>query len=148
MRVKRRGGATGRVARSFCHKSMSRRRSHRLTTALIAVLALLFSQLALAVYVCPAEADAAAMAEIMEPGQPCEGMDPQQPALCHAHAAPMAKTFEAVKLPALSLPMLVQVLGLPVVLDAQQAQAVPREASVSARPPPDPLFLSTLRLRV
>ena len=36
-----------------------RRRCHRLATALCAVLSLLFSQLALANYACPAQADAA-----------------------------------------------------------------------------------------
>lgn len=127
---------------------MLRRRCHRLTTAFIVVLSLLFSQLALAAYVCPVEADAGAMAAMMEAGQPCDGMDPQQPALCHEHSSPGAKTFEAVKLPVLGQPVLVQVLELPFVLDALEAQAVPRLTSVSARPPPDPLFLSTLRLRV
>ena len=42
--------------------TMTRRRLHRLTTTLLVVMSLLFSQLALANYVCPAQADAAAMA--------------------------------------------------------------------------------------
>jgi hypothetical protein len=121
---------------------------HRLTTAFFVVLSLLFSQLALANYVCPGEAEAAAMAEMMASGEPCEGMDEAQPALCFQHAAGAAQSFEAVKVPAPSLPMVVQVLVLPLVLDTMQASALPEALAPETRPPPDPLFLSTLRLRV
>ncbi|MBN8487359.1 MAG: hypothetical protein J0M20_06495 [Burkholderiales bacterium] len=127
---------------------MLRLRCHRLTAAFIVALSLLFSQLAVAAYVCPAQADVQTMAAMMKAGQPCDGMDPQQPALCHEHTAPLAKTFEAAKLPVLGPPLLVQVLELPFALLSREAQAVPSTASVSAQPPPDPVFLSTLRLRV
>lgn len=127
---------------------MLRRRSNRLITALFVVLSLLFSQLALASYVCPQAADAETMAAMMAAGQPCEGMDQAQPALCHEHAAAQAKTFDAVKLPVVGQPTLVQVVELPLALIALQARAVPPAAAWQARPPPDPLFLSTLRLRV
>ena len=60
---------------------MPRHFAHRLTTALVVVLSLLFSQLALANYVCPEQADAAAMRASMASGQPCEGMDKARPAL-------------------------------------------------------------------
>ena len=127
---------------------MPRRSIHRLTTTFFVVLSLLFSQLALANYVCPAQADAAAMAEMMAAGEPCEGMDQAQPVLCHQHSAGAAQSFEAVKLPAASLPMVVQVLLLPLVLAAVEAEALPVTSAPEARPPPEPLFLSTLRLRV
>jgi hypothetical protein len=127
---------------------MLRCRFHRLTTTFIVVLSLLFSQLALAQYVCPQQADLEAMAAMMEAGQPCEGMDPDQPVLCHQHSADPAKTFEAVKLPAAAQPAVAQVLEWPVLLEARAARAVPPTASSEAQPPPDPLFLSTLRLRV
>jgi hypothetical protein len=127
---------------------MLRRPVHRLTTAFFVVLSLLFSQLALANYVCPQEADVGAMTAMMEAGMPCSGMDAQQPALCHQHSADPGKTFEAVKLPAVSLPMVVHVLELPRVLAAEAARSVPPAATSEAQPPPDPLFLSTLRLRV
>lgn len=123
-------------------------RVRRLTTAFFVVVSLLFSQLALAQYVCPQRADVEAMAAMMEAGTPCEGMDQQQPVLCHQHSADPAKTFEAVKLPTAAQPSIVQVLELPVVLEAQQARAVPTTATSEAQPPPDPIFLSTLRLRV
>jgi len=127
---------------------MLRQRLHRLTAAFFVAVSLLFSQLALAKYVCPRQAEPAAMAAMMEAGVPCEGMDPAQPALCHQHAADPGKAFEAVKLPAVSLPALVQALVLPPVPEAREARAVPPTASSEAQPPPDPLFLSTLRLRV
>ena len=122
--------------------------TRRLLTALLAVLSLLFSQMALASYVCPAESDAAAMAQMMASGQPCEGMDPAQPALCHQHGADAAQSFEAIKIPTPSLPMVVQVLVIPPVLEATPAVAAPAASTPEARPPPDPLFLATLRLRV
>ena len=127
---------------------MSSRRVHRLATTLFVVLSLLFSQLALASYVCPQELDAQAMAAMAKAGVPCDGMDLQQPALCHQHAADPGKTFEAMKLPAASLPLVLQVLELPVVLDADEARRLPVASTREARAPPDPLFLSTLRLRV
>ena len=127
---------------------MPRQRFHRLTTAFFVVLSLLFSQLALASYVCPQQADPAAMAEMMAAGVPCHGMDQDQPGLCAEHSSSAAQSFEVVKVPALSLPMVVQVLELPLVLDAVEAATVPAAATAEAQPPPDPLFLSTLRLRV
>lgn len=127
---------------------MLRRYGFRLPATLFVVFSLLFSQLALAVYVCPQQSDAEAIAAMMEAGQPCEGMDPDQPVLCHQHSADPAKTFEAVKLPAAAQPAVVQVLELPLVLEAQAPRAVPPTATSEAQPPPDPIFLSTLRLRV
>lgn len=127
---------------------MARRRINRLTTTVFVVLSLLFSQLAVASYVCPKQADAAAMVAMMQAGVPCEGMDQDQPGLCAEHSSSAAQSFEAVKVPAVSLPMVVQVLELPAVLDAVEAATVPAAATTEAQPPPDPLFLSTLRLRV
>jgi hypothetical protein len=124
---------------------MPRRRLHRLTTTIFVALSLLFSQLALAQYVCPQQADAEAMAARMAAGTPCDGMDTPQPVLCHQHCADPGKTFETVKLPVVSLPAIVQVLELPPV---REVRIVPPTPPSEARPPPDPLFLSTLRLRV
>lgn len=127
---------------------MSRRAARKLTTAFFVVLSLLFSQLALARYVCPQQVDMYAMAAMMQAGMPCEGMDTDQPTLCHQHAADASQSFEAVKLLATSLPLLIQVLQRPLVLDAEAGAALPSNVAVEAQPPPDPLFLSTLRLRV
>jgi len=127
---------------------MFRRSAHRMTTTILVVLSLLFSQLALASYVCPKQATPGAMAEMMAAGVPCDGMDPDQPALCAEHSSNAAQSFEAVKVPTVSVPMVVQVLELPLVLGAVEAEALPAAATTEAQPPPDPLFLSTLRLRV
>jgi len=125
---------------------MLRRSSHRLITTFFVVLSVLFSQLALASYACPGQAGV--MADMMAAGEPCEGMDQAQPVLCHQHSTAAAQSFEVVKLPAASLPMLVQVLVMPLVLEAVEAEALPAASAPEARPPPDPLFLATLRLRV
>ncbi|MFZ5548950.1 MAG: hypothetical protein ACOZJX_09680 [Pseudomonadota bacterium] len=127
---------------------MLRRRAYRLTTTFFVVLSLLFSQLALATYVCPKQADPAGMAEMMASGLPCEGMDVDQPALCAEHSSGSPQSFEPAKVPTAASPAVVQVLELPVMLDAAGARAVPLTATPGAQPPPDPLFLSTLRLRV
>jgi hypothetical protein len=127
---------------------MSRRFITRLGPAFIVVLSLLFSQLALANYVCPAESDPAAMATMMASGQPCRDMDGAQPALCHEHGAGSPQSFEPMKTPAATSPMLVQVLELPFVPELDEAVAAPGHDARDTRPPPEPLFLSTLRLRV
>ena len=128
---------------------MIRRRLHRLTTSFFVAVSLLFSQLALANYVCPGATDVVVMAEMTAAGVPCDGLDQAQPTLCHQHSAGVAQSFEAVKVPAPSLPAIVQVLVVPLVLDAVEAVDAPLAATGSdEHPPPDPLFLSTLRLRV
>lgn len=127
---------------------MSRRKLHRLSTSILVMLALLFAQLALAAYVCPGQAGSGAMADMAAAGEPCQGMDDQQPVLCHQYAADAGKTFEAAKLPAASPPAVVLVLEIPRVIDDYLALAAPAAAASRTRPPPDPLFLSTLRLRV
>jgi hypothetical protein len=123
---------------------MLRRPFHRLAAALFVALSLLFSQLAMANYSCPA----ASMAGMRAAGVSCDGMDAAQPALCHQQAAGAAQSFEVVKVPVPSLPMIIQVLQLPPLLEATQAVAVPAADTPEARPPPDPLYLSTLRFRV
>jgi len=127
---------------------MHRRHAFRLTTAFFVVLSLLLSRLAMASYSCPAEPQAAAMAAMAASGMPCAGMDKAQPALCHAHSTNAPQSFESLKLPVASPPTVVQVLDVPPVLDGADAVATPFASTHEARPPPNPLFLSTLRLRV
>jgi hypothetical protein len=125
----------------------TRRRLLSRKTVAFVVLSLLFSQLALASYLCPADAPPQDMAALMAAGVPCEEIDKTQPALCHQHAADPGQVVQAAQVLAPSLPILVQVLWLPVVLSAD-AVAVPRASTPEAQPPPDPIFLATLRLRV
>ncbi len=112
------------------------------------VSALLFSQLALASYVCPALSAEHRMSERMAAGMPCDGDDSALPVLCHQHATDASQSFEMVRLAAPSLPVVVQMLVLPAVQDVARPLVVPFGERPEAWPPPDPLFLQTLRLRV
>lgn len=140
------------------HMPMFRRQARRLTTTMFVVFALLFSQLALANYVCPPaeSAQSESMAMQTASGEPCEsmdmatgkGMDQEQPVLCHQHCANAPQSFDPVQVPSVSLPAVVQVLVVPLQLDADATESVVFAQAGRERPPPDPLFLSTLRLRV
>jgi hypothetical protein len=110
-------------------------------------MALLFSQLALASYVCPGLSAEESMSEKMASGLPCDGDDPSQPVLCHQHAADASQSFQMAKVAAPSLPTVVQMLVLPSVLDGARPLVVPFGERPEGQPPPDPLFLQTLRLR-
>ena len=138
----------GQGSRHTLHLLMLRRPAQRLAAALFVAMSLLFAQLAMASYSCPAMARSAAMAAMAASGMSCDGMDKAQPALCHQQATSAPQSFETVKVPVPSLPMVIQVLPLPLVLDAVEAVAVPAADTPEARPPADPLFLATLRLRV
>jgi len=127
---------------------MPRRRLRHPLLAFLALLSLLFSQAALARYVCPAQADPLSMSQWMAAGLPCDGMDESQPALCHQHGAAAPQASAEVKVPAPTLPMIVQVLQVPLVVAAHDMAPAPRARAPELRPPPDPLFLATLRLRV
>ena len=85
---------------------MTRNRRRRLITVLLALVSLLFMQLAVAGYVCPGSeskiAEAAAMAEA---GMPCAesmplSMDDQQPTLCHAHCQAGQQSADKYQSPA------------------------------------------------
>lgn len=117
-------------------------------TVVLLVLSLLFSQMALVNYVCPAGSSGPTMAEMMAAGTPCEGMDATQPALCPQHAADPGQVVQAAQVVAPSLPAILQVLVVPALLRAEDAVAIPQASTAEAQPPPDPIFLSTLRLRV
>jgi hypothetical protein len=143
-------GATTRLGLSrsaTLPATMFRRRSrHRFLTALFAVLSLLFAQLALANYVCLGHADTTTMSAAAD--EPCDGMDTEQPVLCHQQAAGAVQPFEVLKVVSPSLPSIIKVLVVVPVVVTTGAVDLLRLGSAEARPPPDPLFLSTLRLRV
>jgi hypothetical protein len=125
-----------------------RRPLPRCVTSLFVVASLLFSQLALANYICPGTAGVERTSEMMASGTPCDGMDPAAPVLCRQNATDASQSFEIVKVAAPTLPIVVQVLVLPLLLDSAQAVSLPFSARPEAQPPPDPVFLQTLRLRV
>jgi hypothetical protein len=127
---------------------MLRRPSVRRCVTVFAVMvSLLFSQLALAAYACPGVPDSTVMTEMMAAGEPCAGMDMAQPVLCHEHAVAKTLSFEPLKIATPSLPAIVQTLVLPVLL-ASDVRGLPLAGQPEQRPPPDPVFLTTHRLRV
>lgn len=121
---------------------------HRCLTSFFVVLSLLFSQLSLASYVCPGVAEPAAMAEMMASGEPCDGMDTAQPVLCHQYATSAPQSLEQAKVATPTLPAIIQVLVVPALLEATSTATLAVGTTPEARPPPEPVFLSTLRLRV
>ena len=133
---------------------MARRATQRLTITLWVVFSLLFSQLVLANYVCPPTADAhsEAMALSMARGEPCESMamdrDVGQPVLCHQHCLNAPQSSDSPLVPVVSLPAVWWALVVPLLTEAIEDIAILRAEVGQARPPPDPIFLSTLRLRV
>jgi hypothetical protein len=124
-----------------------RRRLLSPKTIVLLVVSLLFSQVLLANYLCPADSPVPAESR-MAAGMPCEGMDATQPTLCHQHAADPGQVVQAAQVVAPSLPAIIQVLFVPALLGSEDAVAMPLASTAEAQPPPDPIFLSTLRLRV
>ncbi|UUZ63202.1 hypothetical protein LP417_26640 [Polaromonas sp. P1-6] len=84
---------------------MTRNRRTRLITALFVLVSLLFMQLAVASYACPAAASKVAEVTTMaEAGMPCAestplNMDDEQPNLCQAHCQTGQQTADKFELP-------------------------------------------------
>lgn len=123
-------------------------RQRRYAISWIVVVATLFSQLALAHYVCPKASAPEQVMAMMVAGEPCSGMDEAAPVLCHQFGADATPSCEVAKQAAPTLPGIVQVVVLPLVLDFASLVAPPFGTTSDARPPPGPVFLQTLRLRV
>lgn len=116
---------------------MSSLRRHRFATVLVALVSLLFMQLALAGYSCPGVQSkvqqAAAMAQA---GMPCAGsmsmaMDEEQPGLCHAHceAGQQASDNHPLQVLAVALPagLVFERVSLePLIRNAPQASLLAR----------------------
>lgn len=80
-------------------------RRNRWLTVFVTVGALLFGQLVLANYVCPASNNATAMAQMREAGMPCAetmslALDDVQPGLCHAHCQATQQSADSYQVPA------------------------------------------------
>ena len=87
-------------------------RRHRFATVLLALISLLFMQLALAGYSCPGvESKVQQAAAMAEAGMPCArtmsmSMDDEQPGLCHAYgqAGQQASDNHPLQVPVVALP--------------------------------------------
>ena len=89
---------------------MTSLRRHRLITVLIAMVALLFMQLAVARYVCPTEMGGGAERSMVmvHDGMPCAqsmptSMDAGQPGLCQAHCQADQQSADTYVLPVLPM---------------------------------------------
>lgn len=129
--------------------SVWRRRVYQPLTAGLAVCLFLFAQLALAGYLCAQINPTQSQAPMgMDGNTPCQAMDSAQPALCHAHCADDGTTIVSFSTPALAPPALHNLLTLTLALIVEHADRKPAPTEPAAQPPPEPLFLFTLRLRV
>jgi hypothetical protein len=103
---------------------MKLRRPNRIVAALIALVSLLFMQLAVAAYACPMQTGEARAQMAMAD---CDGMDRMNPSLCHAHAKAGKQSLDKPATPAvqpfIAAAVLVEVAGLD--------QLMPRSASVA-----------------
>ena len=98
-------------------------RSSRFAAALIALISVLFTQLAVAAYACPSMQVEQAMGMVsmtsIESGHhmmpDCEEIDIEQPALCHAHAQVGNQSLDKPDLP--NVPPSVAILLVPEVSD-------------------------------
>lgn len=135
---------------------MYRRQARRLNTTIFVVFALLFSQLALANFVCASQLTQAAPGAVsameMAPGTPCEEMagdsDRGQSVLCHQHCTNAPQSADPINVLTVSLPAVLHEFVVPLVLDAGADESAIHADVGQFRPPPDPVFLSTRRLRV
>ena len=129
---------------------MLRTKARRFHTIFLLVVSLLFSQLALANYVCPGAVEPVQGVMEMAPGEPCEGMAAaqDQTVLCYQHCTDAPQSFDGMKLPSLSVPVVMQVLLVPLTVDVATQEAAVFADAGEGQPPPEPVFLSTLRLRV
>lgn len=105
-------------------------RRHRLVTVLLALVSLLFMQLAVAGYACPVDDAGQPRAAAMNvAGMPCademsSAMDSEQPGLCHAHCQSTQQTVDKVQPPA---PVAAMATGFAYTIEPAQP-ALPRRA--------------------
>lgn len=86
---------------------MQQSRRHRFIATLLALISVLFTQLAVAAYVCPSMQIGQAMKAIAASGAKvdhhamaeCEGMDSEQPVLCQDHGQVSHQSLDKLALP-------------------------------------------------
>lgn len=112
-------------------------RRSRLATALLALISVLFMQLAVAAYACPTLQPAAALASIAMQSDEHEGMagcegvvDMEQPSLCYAHSQVGNQSLDKPAPP--DVPPSVAIVLVPVILDLGATQrTLPPDASAA-----------------
>ena len=130
-------------------------RHHRLFTVLVALVSLLFMQLAVAGYVCPSGMSGLAQSSKAEAhaGMPCAGfmsetsLDGAQPALCHAHCKSDQQSADTYQLPDLPvMPAIALVFSLQDVLSISLGLA--RQAPLLQRTTAPPLSVRNCCFRI
>ncbi len=132
-------------------------RRHRLFTVLVALVSLLFMQLAVAGYVCPSGMSGMAQSSkatvSVHAGMPCAGdmsatsMDDAQPALCHAHCQSDQQSADTYQLPDLPvMPAIAPVFSQQDVLSI--SPGVPRQAPLLQRTTAPPLSVRNCCFRI
>jgi hypothetical protein len=115
----------------------------RLVATVVAVISLLFAQLAVAAYACPGmaapERVAANAMKAMEGMEHCTGMDKVQPNLCHAHNHTSQQSLDRPDLPPVPPFLasgLVQMVVMPelIVPPSHAAPAIPSMARATSPP--------------
>jgi len=129
----------------------------RFLAALIALVGMLFAQLAVAGYACPAHqagmtsGSAVPLASASNQAMPgCEQMDSDQPSLCHAHAQGASQSLDKPELPNL-LPFSAAALTLVVLHIAVPDVSVgnlPRSSPLLARVTAPPLSIRNCCFRI
>lgn len=130
-------------------------RTVRLVAVIVAVVSLLYTQLALASYVCPGGAGAAGPQEMMSdcPGGPgaddCAAMDDAQPSLCQAHSQKSDPTPDRHELPGVP-PFTAASLSLVVVAIVPPAPrlALASQARLQTRSTAPPLAIRNCCFRI
>lgn len=133
---------------------MVHNRRPRLITVCLALISLLFMQLAVASYACPGAqsswvTDRAAMAEA---GMPCAEtmslrMDGEQPHLCQAHCQASQQTADKYELPALASAALADIAYTPFIAPAVSEKA-PVQAPLLMRSTAPPLAVQHCCFRI
>ncbi len=132
-------------------------RRHRLITAFLAVISLLFMQLAVAGYVCPSGGaglvKGGASKTAVHASMPCaeamsKTMDQNQPGLCHAHCQADQQSADTYQLPSLAvMPAIAADFPVLVVL-ASSAHAAPMQARLLRGSTAPPLAIQNCCFRI
>lgn len=115
----------------ICYRHMSYPRRIRLKSAIVALLSLLFMQVALAAYACPNLIPAQNIPMLDSSGQlmtDCPEADKQSPALCHADAHKQVPSLEKPNTPSV-MPFVPTGFALPL-LWPEETDSIPSPPSV------------------
>ncbi|GGC64539.1 hypothetical protein [Undibacterium terreum] len=132
---------------------MSLRRPTRYLGALLALVSMLFMQLAVAGYVCPGTSIGPGGHAFSQPAMQgmagCDGMDMQQPALCHAYAQDGKQTLDKPDFPAVQ-PFIPGALSLVVqaVVDQSHPVSIEPAGDLLARATAPPLSIQHCCFRI